>query len=434
MKSKITMLILSLVIAFGLWFYVISVISPDSEITITNVKVDVVGKVKLQESGLIVTSDTDNITVDLVLTGNRTDLMKLDRDSFIATADISSIDKAKLEQPVPITVTAPGNVTVETQYDYITVRVEKLVTNTEVPLNLVYDESELAPGYTLKKSGITYPEFIAVAGPESLMQTVDRAEAVVDLSTRQDGLYDESLSYVLYDENGKALYDAQQEIDNKLLTHNKTVPVTLPIYYTKDLPLELTFKEGGGATAVDVQVKFYIPAPEGSGEADEEITHIMVSGNKLNLDGITALKLATVDLGAVREGHTETIDLETLALFSSTGINNESGIKQIRYEITFPELDEKAFSNMLVETEGVPDGMQANVKTRRVDIVIRGSAALVNRLTLADISVIIDLSGAKLGQDDYAVKVVFGPGFETLHALTVDDITVDVIEAESEEA
>lgn len=427
MKSKLTMFLLSLVIAFGTWFYVITVVSPDSEITIHNVTVDVQGKADLLTRNLVVTTDTENIKVDIVLTGNRTDLIKLSKSDIIVTADISKLEKKESRREIPLEVYVPNtSVSVKTTNPgQIYVSVENRVVNREVPLKLVYDKDELPGGYTLKESGLICPEYITVAGPESVMKDVGYAEAVLDLKERQIGFNEEPVSYVLYDDKGNELTDERLE-------HDGEVEVTLPIYYTKALPLNLILKAGGGAAVKDAQVKFYIPGAEGSTEPDEEITAITVSGTKAVLEQETELNLANVDLATVRDGDRLTFILDELPLLKDENINNESGLTQIYAEITFVDLKEREFAEMLIEPEGVPEGLYANLSKKRTTVVIRGSAELVNKLTREDFSVVIDMSKAEVGKEYYSVKVVFGPGFESLGALTIEDILVDVVELSGE--
>lgn len=427
MKSKLTMFLLSLVIAFGTWFYVITVVSPDSEITMHNVTVDVQGKADLLTRNLVVTTDTDNIKVDIVLTGNRTDLIKLSKSDIIVTADISRLEKAESRREIPLEVYVPNtSVSVKTTSPgQIYVSVENRVTNREVPLQLRYDKDELPGGYTVKESGLVCPEFITVSGPESVMKDVKYAEAVLELKDRQISFNEETVEYVLYDTKGEVLEDERLE-------HEGQVEVTLPIYYTKDLPLSLILKAGGGATPQNTQVKFYVPGAEGSTEPDEEITTITVSGSKAVLEQETELNLANVDLATVRNGDRLTFVLDELPLLKDENINNESGLTQIYAEITFVDLKEREFADMLIESEGVPEGLQANLSKKRTNVVIRGSSELVNTLTREDISVVIDLTGAEKGKEYYTVKVVFGPGFESLGALTIEDILVDVIEVAGE--
>lgn len=426
MKSKLSMFLLSLVIAFGMWFYVISVVSPDSEISLNNVHVDVQGENTLLElSNLMVVTDVDDIEVDLVLHGNRSDLIKLNRNNITITVDVSKIDKPGKHEVV-YDIALPGDVpsnavSVQTRDpDRITLQVEKRVVNREVPLILSYDKEDLPGGYTVKESGMIYPEYITVSGPESAMKNVDHAEAYLDLTDRQESFLEEQIPYVLYDKDGNVL-------EHELLEHEGEITVTMPIYYTKDLPLSLILKAGGGATEKDAQVKFYIPRKDDDQEPDEEITSITVSGSKALLDGETVLNLANVDLATVRDGDKLTFKLDELPLLKEEGINNESGITEIYAQITFNGLKEREFADMLVQYVNVPEGMQAN-GTRRVSIVVRGPEALIEKLSREEISVTVDLAGVDQGKEYYTVKVVFAEGFETLGALAVDPVLVEVIE------
>ena len=75
MKNKILSILLSAVAAFGLWLYVITVVSPESEKTYYEIPVVLQNKEILAERGLMVVSDTPTVT--LVLKGNRTTLNDL---------------------------------------------------------------------------------------------------------------------------------------------------------------------------------------------------------------------------------------------------------------------------------------------------------------------------------------------------------------------
>ena len=70
MKNKLSTLILSLLIAFGMWIYVITSVSPGSEETFHNIPVVREGETVLQERGLMITEVSAN-TVSLKLSGTR---------------------------------------------------------------------------------------------------------------------------------------------------------------------------------------------------------------------------------------------------------------------------------------------------------------------------------------------------------------------------
>lgn len=434
MKSKVTMILLALIIAFGLWFYVITVVSPDSEISINNVSVQSQGeKLLLEQSNLMVVTDMEELEVDLVLNGNRTDLIKLSRSNITITVDVSKIDRAGKHE-VTYDITLPGDipsnaVSVQTRDpDRLTIVVENRVRNPEVPLKLVYDKSQLPGNYTMKESAMEYPEFITVSGPESIMKTIAYAEVKLDLSGRQESYIDESIPYVLYDKDG-------EEIENELLTHDGTVQLTIPINYTKELPLKLQLKAGGGATEKDALVRFFVPKAEGSDEEDEEITGITVSGSKPILDGESALTLASIDLASVRDGDKLIFKLDELPLLKEEGINNESGITEIYAVITFPKLKERVFQELIINTVGVGENLQANLTQKRINITVRGPVALIDKLERGDISVIVDLTGVTESKEYYPVEVKFSTGYEQLGALITkeEDILVEVIRLAEDE-
>ena len=75
-KSKLTSVLLSVVVAFGLWMYVINYVSPESEETYYNIPVVMDGAALLAERNLMITGTSGN-SATLVLSGNRSDLYKV---------------------------------------------------------------------------------------------------------------------------------------------------------------------------------------------------------------------------------------------------------------------------------------------------------------------------------------------------------------------
>ena len=90
MKSKIGYIALSVLIAFGLWLYVITSVSPGSEETYDDVPVILSAETVLQERGLMITSVSSD-TVTLKLSGNRSDLAQVNRGNITVKADLSKI-------------------------------------------------------------------------------------------------------------------------------------------------------------------------------------------------------------------------------------------------------------------------------------------------------------------------------------------------------
>ena len=75
-KNKIVSLLLSVLVAFGLWAYVITFVSSDMEGTFYDIPVSLQGEALLAERGLMITTQ-EKPTVTLTLYGNRRELNQL---------------------------------------------------------------------------------------------------------------------------------------------------------------------------------------------------------------------------------------------------------------------------------------------------------------------------------------------------------------------
>ena len=90
MKNKLLSGIISILIAFGLWMYVITEVSPGSEWTFYDIPVIMEGETVLKERGLIITN-ISSTNVDLTLSGNRKDLNELNSSNITLKADMTKI-------------------------------------------------------------------------------------------------------------------------------------------------------------------------------------------------------------------------------------------------------------------------------------------------------------------------------------------------------
>ena len=110
MKRKLITVLLSVLAAFSLWLYVITVVSPDSEASF-DVYVQVDNDSTLKEKGLMLNPNQKPM-VHLKLSGNRTDLIKLTNENITVKVDAKNIQEYDPNAQVQLnyTITYPGNV------------------------------------------------------------------------------------------------------------------------------------------------------------------------------------------------------------------------------------------------------------------------------------------------------------------------------------
>lgn len=405
MKSKMLSLLLSVLIALGMWLYVITVESPGSTETKHNIPVVFEGETLLRERGLIITSDT-TMDVDLTLSGNRSDLKLVDASNTVVKVDLTKIyDPGKHE--LDYTVSYPGSVasnalTEENRHpSRISVTVERLATR-EIPVVVTYS-GELPEGYIADKSNaVLSANVINVSGPQSVVERIARAEILVDLTDCTESI---SQSYRF------TLQDAENlPVDAEMITVNtEEVHLDLKIQMIKFVDLVVTIVNGGGATQDTIT---YEIKPD----------KIQVSGSEAALESLgDEINLGTIHLA----DYTEDMVL-TLPFTLPDTVTNHSNISEATVDLKFVDLSIKEFTVEKIQLVNIPEGMEAQLVTEKVTVAIRGPSADIAKLTTDAVTVTVDMSQAVAGTSTYKVTVSLDSKFTTLGPVGSGSVTVTV--------
>lgn len=402
--NKIVQIVFPLLLAFGLWLYVITVVSPGSEIVIDNVPVNIPSEKILWERGLMLAS-TQEVTVDVKLAGNRSDLNRLDKKDVTVEVDLSPIyEAATYVRPCEIHVDGnvtdksadPGQITlvvVERQVKKIPVTVK---TTGTTPENYVSEEEQLDHAN------------ITVAGPKSLVSTIAEAVVEVDLTGRDETIV-QTCPIKLLDRQGQpvtGLIIMDEAGENEIAE----ATVTIPIVMFKEIPLIVTLIPGGGATPANTKLELSDAA-------------ISVSGPEAILTGLNELELGSIDLGTMEKSGAMEFDIKL-----PDGVTNETGVTKITATVTLPELMTYTFQVTQIRYSNLPNGMKATLAAKVVEVTVRGSSALVSQMTKEDITVMVDLSEAVLGTEKYAATIEFSSVYKDVGAMGNYFVTATVTE------
>ena len=161
-----------------LWVYVITVVSPNSEATFYNIPVVVQGEPMLESYGLM--NVTENIpTVTLKLSGNRSDLNKVNSSNITVVVDLSKVYEAGTAN-LRYSISYPGDVPAgalneESRYPgTIAIEVEHRIKK-DVPVNIRY-VGELSEDFIVdKENKILDYSTVTVSGPESVIDQITQA-------------------------------------------------------------------------------------------------------------------------------------------------------------------------------------------------------------------------------------------------------------------
>ncbi len=376
MKSnKLISALISIVIAFGLWLYVITVVSPGYVGPISDIPVVFEGEALLNERGLMITSGL-NANVDLTLSGNRSDFNKLTRNNITVKVDLTKIYDSGIKQ-LEYDISYPGDVpnnafVEESRYPgKIAITVERKISK-PVEVQVIFTGS-VDDGYIAETEEyvLDYPA-VNITGPASVVDQIESAKINVDLTERSESI-SEDYRFTLCNAEG-------DPVDVAMITTDVAeVHLDVKIQRWKEIPVLLNVKYGGGALDTNTTVTI-----------DPQV--IRVSGSELLLESLDKIVLGTVDLSTLEE------DLEqAYPITLPDGVTNMTGKTEALVNIQFHGLTIREFDVTQIKVINVPDGLEYDLLNEVVKVRLRGPTAVIERLMDEDIVLTVDLAGKEIG-------------------------------------
>jgi len=397
-KHKLLAFLLALVVSIGLWVYAVTVVNPDDTVTIRDVRVRIVGTSELTGNNLMLTGG-ENQTVNVEISGRRSDLKELNSTSLEAIADVSNIDRAGTYEVSwtldPPSTVASGDISiVSTNSSKITVKVSEYKERPEIPIEVEYTGT-LPDGY-VRDPAVLSKETVAVSGPAEEVSKISKAILTVNLDGATDTIDDE-LEYRLVDQDGEIL-----ELSDYVQIADPTVRVSVPVSCYKQIDLKVNLIPGGGAT--DQNAKLTI-----------EPSTIAVSGSEDSLKKLEELVIKEIDLSQVTDTQTWTVTPELPA-----GVTNRASEKNVTVKLTISGLSTKKITVPCSEIERKNDVATMKFGEQSVVITIRGTAEAIAAIREEDVKVIADMTNGY----DAATKAV------TLEIVLPENTTAGVVGGE----
>lgn len=385
LDSKALYVVLSIVIAITMWFYVTSMDGNQRSNPINNIPITFVGEEQLTSRGLMIAGDPPKASITVKATPAV--LAKLTDSSVQLMVDVSTINKAG-EYTLAYTVKLPTNVS-SSQVQYVRGETGNVTFTVaeyrqrEIELRGKF-VGTTAEGYLAgdQEDFVFTPAKITISGQAELVNQVAYAEVVVDgdnLSETVRGNY----PYQFIGASGDVISNLDVECSAE------TVQTTFPILATAEVPLEVKLVEGGGVS-LD-QVKYTMSA--------ETLT---VGGTKTAVEALLtegSIELGTIDLGTVHDGDEIVFDVAL-----TDELSNISGINQVTVTI---DLDDSLKSKTVEATNitciSAPDGWTGKPLTQMLKVEIRGSQELLDAVTGDNVRVVADLKDINQAAGQYTV-------------------------------
>jgi len=409
-KNKILPMLLSVVIAFALWAYVITFVSSEREGTFYDIPVSYQGEALLEERNLMIVSE-QKPEVTLTLYGSRRELGKLNNTNITILADLSKIGEPGIHN-LSYNVFYPGDIpgnafTVQSQYpSMVKIEVERRVTK-DVPVNVVY-EGSVHKDYIADKEKIELDNpFVRITGPASSIDQITQAVIQVDLTDKSESFI-ESYRFTLCDEKG-------DPVDAKMVETNiAEVSLTLYIKRVKEIKLVVTVEAGGGAT-------------KNTSDITIEPETIKVAGNETALEDIDEINLGTINLGEL------TKDSElTFPIVLPTGLEDLSGKTEAKVLVEFPDLMTVSIPITEFTALNVPEDLELEFITQELTVTVRGPKTVVQKLKAEHITVTVDFANAKAGNHTVKATIVIANSYSTVGTMGTYQLSATLTEKDED--
>jgi len=398
--------ILAVIFAGVLWLAVVNIDDPVTTRSFTTT-VSVENGDYLTGIGKYYEIINNSNTITFKVSGKRSYLERMGNSDFRATADLKMIENLNR---VPVEITPQrygGYVTVASKLYYLDLDVEDLVSKPFVIS--VQTDGKPSKQHALGETSVS-PSLLRVSGPASVVDTIDKAVAAVNVEEMSQDLTD-SVIPILYNKDGN-------EVDTKDLTFNiQNVMVSVRILDTKDVTLN--FQTAGtlqeGYEYVGIEYEPQTVSVKGASAVLNTVNSITIPEEVLDLTDATGNIEKEVDISAYLP--------EGVSLTKSNQAKISVTVKIEKHERRKFELPT---ANITVGN--LWSRYAAEFLTDTVAVELEGLASELDTLDASTLTGSIDVSGMTEGEHTVNLEVNLDSKFKLVKNATV---TVDIVTASS---
>lgn len=403
-KSKLWEIAAAIACAIFLWMYVVTVVTPDDDVTVTNIPVVFQGESKLSSEHQLIISQKSVSTVTVKFHGSRVDLKRLSdgKSGVTAVVDVSQFTGER-EYSVGYDIVLPSalqdNVVqiVDRSPRTIQFTVEKL-SSKQVPVKGLFDGT-LASGF-VEGELLFDQDTVKVTGPKELVDQVNYAQVVLGGSNVSE-TFTRPVSIALFDNENKELHS------NDLILSVREIQVTLQVLMEKTLPVTATYVYGPGAMEKYVSVAIKPDTLTLRGPAEE-------------LEDMTEVSLGEIVLANLEDGVTVPVDIVL-----PEGVTTDPEEVQAQVTATFDGLEILNLPVTKILPENLAEGMTAKNTTNTLMVTLRGPSEELEAFEDSMLKAVVDLSGyTQTGS--FTVPVRIETGIETIGAVGEYTVTVEM--------
>lgn len=398
--SDILLKVISLVLSFSLWIYIINVENPIKTMKVYNVPVRLENLENIDEQNLALLPNQD-VMITLTVKGPASEVYRSVASNFRVIADLDDIALKAGANEVPIEITSyPSDIDVTPSSNVKAVIYLDDYLERDVTIVSQYEATAADDHFV---AGVTFnPSSATVKGPA---EYVNRVTALAAKGGRGDLEinYKEIVSLVPIDENGN-------EVNHVIITP-LYVEVNVEVFKTKTVPLVI---DTSGEIGSGLELLTSSIAP---GE-------MLIAGPDNLLEQVNEIRTEDFNLSTLTD--TTDVIMNLLIPNGIISINNGS-TATVTFEVLAYET--KTLTKSL-SVLGLAGGLTAEFSSDTVEVVVSGPQNALDAVTEGNITVSIDLAGLEAGEYKLRPSVGLPENIDQI-SVTPEEITV-IIRDENE--
>ena len=361
------MKVLAILLAVALWAFAIATDNPERTMDYDGIGVQLIGGATIRSNNNLIVTEISNPQVTVRLRGSFTRLGEVEDSNIIVRADVSRFTEPGTYL-VDYDVSVPNGLTVDGKNpEKLRLTIDQYVEK-ELEVRAVYDgqfEDSLDVG-----SAVITPEKVRVSGIASVLDNAQYAIVMVDAAALTES-FEGDLDFFVADGDDKPL-DSEYTSYAQSLVH-----VEIPVYMTKDIPLEVE-KIGNSIIPPENMI------------VNLSMDEVRIHGEAQIIREIESLMLGSIDVSTFLSTATETYTLELPEGVEIVG----SPINSIIAQVTLDGIESAQISldKDDIEFENVPEGIEVTNETLNVVITVRGRTDDIRDLSAEDFHASVDIS------------------------------------------
>ncbi len=405
-SSNVFIVVVAILASISLYFYANGMPDAVNNVgtytrVIENVKVEVIYD---EETNVVDVYDTnankvdkDAIYVDVILTGVRSDVLRVtNNEDYHFFIDASTLKDGETQQVEIQYQNISESISVDVRPSYYDVEFNKLQVRTDLTISPeIVNAQALGGNFSIEELSLNKND-VQISGSQKMVDQVASVKVLVDasiVSTAGEytyGVNDSNVSLAAYDKMG-------QPVDVEISTQDLVITLKVSNDY-KQVPIKYT------PIGLDT-----LPEGKSIGELEGSVEFVNIYGAKDVISSIEYIEVE-VNIEDFMDTNSKVYDvIKPEGVTSITKAESTSIVNEVSVKLNIEDTATKVITGVRVKHINIDDGLSVTAKDQSqsvVTVTLYGSQSVIDSITSEDIIAQVDVANLDVGEHTVEIVIV----------------------------